>query len=113
MKAGTANQTKLVGAPVKGALFEFAPAIDEYLKTHLFGDIFERDNLDWKAREVATVSMLSVLPGAEAQVQSHMQISKNIGLTTGQLGQLAGILKNQVNADAGKRAQNALDGLQK
>ena len=113
LKAGTANQTKLVGAPVKGALFEFAPAIDEYLKTHLFGDIFERDNLDWKAREVATVSMLSVLPGAEAQVQSHMQISKNIGLTTGQLGQLAGILKNQVNADAGKRAQNALDGLQK
>jgi len=113
LKAGTANQTKLVGAPVKGALFEFAPAIDEYLKTHLFGDIFERDNLDWKAREVATVSMLSVLSGAESQVQSHMQISKNIGLTTGQLGQLAEILKNQVNADAGKRAQNALDQLQK
>ncbi|MDQ2138014.1 carboxymuconolactone decarboxylase family protein [Alcaligenaceae bacterium B3P038] len=113
LKAGTANQTKLVGAPVKGALFDFAPAIDEYLKTHLFGDIFERDNLDWKAREVATVSMLSVLPGAEAQVQSHMQISKNVGLTTSQLGQLAQILRDQVNADAGERAQNALDRLQK
>ena len=32
---GTANQTKLCGAPVKGALFEFAPAIDRYLKAHL------------------------------------------------------------------------------
>ena len=44
LAAGTANQTTLAGGPVRGPLFEFAPAIDEYLKTHLFGDIFERDN---------------------------------------------------------------------
>ena len=49
---GTANQTKLSGAPVRGPLFEFAPQVDEYLKTHLFGDIFGRDNLDWQSREV-------------------------------------------------------------
>src|SRR5213076_98444 len=42
---GTANQTKLSGGPVKGPVFDFAPAIDEYLKTHLFGDIFARNNL--------------------------------------------------------------------
>ena len=65
LAAGTANQTKLTGVPVRGPLFDFAPAIDEYLKTHLFGDIFERDNLDWQSRELATVSMLSALPGAE------------------------------------------------
>jgi alkylhydroperoxidase/carboxymuconolactone decarboxylase family protein YurZ len=29
---GTENQTKLAGAPVKGPLFEFAPAIDQFLK---------------------------------------------------------------------------------
>ena len=28
----------------------------------LFGDIFERDNLDWQSRELATVSMLAALP---------------------------------------------------
>jgi 4-carboxymuconolactone decarboxylase len=33
LAAGTANQTKLTGAPVRGPLFDFAPAIDEYLKT--------------------------------------------------------------------------------
>jgi 4-carboxymuconolactone decarboxylase len=32
----------------------------------LFGDIFERENLDWQSRELATVGMLSALPGAEA-----------------------------------------------
>ena len=69
-----------------------APAIDAYLKTHLFGDIFERDNLDWQSRELATVGMLSALPGAEAQLQSHMRISMNVGLTVGQLDQLVQVL---------------------
>src|SRR6185436_19583758 len=67
--------------PVRGPLFDFAPAIDKYLKTHLFGDIFERDNLDWESRELATVSMLSALSGAESQMQSHMRVSMNVGLT--------------------------------
>ena len=49
---GTENQTKLVGSKVEGKLFEFAPAIDEYLKSHLFGDIFSRNNVDWKTREL-------------------------------------------------------------
>ena len=108
LAAGTANQTKLSGAPVKGALFEFAPAIDEYLKTHLFGDIFERDNVDWQTRELATVSMLSALPGAESQLQSHMRISMNIGLTAAQLQQLAQVLEDRVDADHSRRAREAL-----
>lgn len=43
---GTENQTKLVGKKVEGKIYEFAPTIDEYLKAHLFGDIFSRDNVD-------------------------------------------------------------------
>ena len=108
LAAGTANQTKLVGSPVKGALFEFAPVIDEYLKTHLFGDIFERDNLDWQSRELATVAMLSALPGADSQVQSHMAISQNVGLTASQLTQLAQVLADKVDAEAAGRAREAL-----
>lgn len=109
LAAGTANQTKLAGAPVKGPLFDFAPAIDDYLKTHLFGDIFERDNLDWQSRELATVSMLSALPGAESQLQSHMRISLNTGLTADQLRQLSQVLADRVDADTARRAQEALN----
>jgi alkylhydroperoxidase/carboxymuconolactone decarboxylase family protein YurZ len=65
---GTANQTKLSGAPVKGPLFDFAPAIDEYLKSHLFGDIFARDNLDWQSRELATVAAPAAMAGVESQL---------------------------------------------
>jgi len=108
LAAGTANQTKLVGQPVQGPLFDFAPAIDEYLKTHLFGDIFERDNLEWHSRELATVGMLSALPGAEAQLQSHMRISMNVGLTVSQLDQLVQVLAERVGTDNAARARMAL-----
>jgi len=109
LAAGTANQTRLAGAPVKGPVFDFAPAIDEYLKTHLFGDIFERDNLDWQSREIATVAMLASLPGAEPQVQAHMRISMNVGLTENQLRQLGQVLADRVDADAARRAREALE----
>ncbi|MBR8393142.1 carboxymuconolactone decarboxylase family protein [Burkholderia cenocepacia] len=107
--AGTANQTKLSGGPVKGALFDFAPAIDQFLKTHLFGDIFERDNLDWQSRELATVSMLAAMTGVDSQLQAHMRISMNVGLAAGQLKQLCGILADRVDGQAARRASGALE----
>ncbi|WP_162233880.1 carboxymuconolactone decarboxylase family protein, partial [Pseudomonas endophytica] len=107
-KAGTVNQTKLVGAPVKGPLFEFAPVIDEYLKTHLFGDIFERDNLSWQERELATVSMLAAIPGVQSQLQSHLRISLNVGLTEDQLRALAQVLDERADPQSAKRANEAL-----
>ncbi|MFT3814262.1 MAG: carboxymuconolactone decarboxylase family protein [Acidovorax sp.] len=108
LAAGTANQTKLSGGPVAGPLFDFAPTANEYLRTHLFGDIFERDNLDWQSRELATVGMLSALPGAEPQLQAHVRIGMNVGLTAGQLGQLVQVLADRVNADAARRAGEVL-----
>ena len=109
LAVGTANQTKLSGAPVKGPLFDFAPAIDQYLKTHLFGDIFARDNLDWQIRELATVGALAAMPGVESQLQSHIRISMNVGLSAAQLRQLAQGLAQQGEADAAARTQAALD----
>ena len=109
LAVGTANQTRLSGAPVRGPLFEFAPAIDQYLKTHLFGDIFARDNLDWRQRELATVAALSALSGVASQLQAHVRISLNVGLTVAQLRQLATTLADAGHADAGQRLLESLD----
>lgn len=108
LAAGTRNQTRLVGTPVGGPVFDFSPAIDTYLKTHLFGDIFERDNLDWQSREIATVAMLAAMPGTDAQLQSHLRISRNVGLADGALWQLADVLSARVDATAGRRVARAL-----
>lgn len=109
LAVGKANQTRIAGAPVEGPLFDFAPIINQYLQAHLFGDIFERDNLDWQSRELATVGALAATPGVEAQLRSHMAASMRVGLTAGQLRQLIQVLADHGDADAAKRAQEALD----
>ena len=108
LAAGTANQTKLLGGPAKGAVYEFAPAVDQYLKSHLFGAIFERDNFDWQSRELATLGMLSALPGADAQLQAHMGFSMNVGITASQLQEVTQVLADKVDAEAARRAREAL-----
>lgn len=82
---GEKVQTELCGQPVKGELFEFAPAIDDYLKEHLFGDIFSRGVLSYQDREIATIAALSSIEGVEPQLNSHIGIGKNIGLTDKQI----------------------------
>lgn len=85
---GTKNQTKLVGQPVSGKIYEFAPAIDEFLKAHLFGDIFARDNVDWQTRELATIAMLASMNNVTAQLNSHINIGKHNGLTDEQVAEI-------------------------
>ena len=109
LEVGTSNQTRLSGAPVRGPLFEFAPAIDQFLKTHLFGDIFARDNLDWPSRELATVAALAAMQGVEPQLLAHVRIGVNVGLTAGQFRQFVAELATRGDADAGRRALAALD----
>ncbi|WP_432729959.1 (R)-mandelonitrile lyase [Variovorax sp. W6] len=105
---GRANQTEISGGPVQGAVFEFAPVINQFLQAHLFGDIFERDNLDWQSRELATVGALAATPGAQAQLRSHMRASLRVGLSAAQLRQLTQALADGVGPEAAGRASEAL-----
>ncbi|MFH8135721.1 carboxymuconolactone decarboxylase family protein [Pantoea osteomyelitidis] len=111
LAVGTRNQTALVGSPVKGALFEFAPAIDQYLKAHLFGDIFVRDNIGWKSRELATVGALAAISGVESQLKSHLNISMNVGLSLAQLAELGPYFREQGNEAAAQRLDAVLASL--
>ena len=53
--------------------------------------------------------MRSALPGAESQLQSHMRVSMNVGLTASQLRQLTQVLADRVNADNARRAREGLE----
>nr|WP_245397986.1 MULTISPECIES: carboxymuconolactone decarboxylase family protein [Pseudomonas] len=108
LASGTANQTKISGAPVKGPVFEFAPVINQFLQTHLFGDIFERDNLDWQSRELATVGALAATPGVESQLRAHMAASLRVGLSAAQLAEVTELLKKHGDAQTAERANAAL-----
>lgn len=108
LAVGKANQTKISGAPVQGPVFDFAPVINQFLQAHLFGDIFERDNLDWQSRELATVGALAATPGVEAQLRSHMAASMRVGLTAAQLREVTQVLAQSGNVEAARRAEQAL-----
>lgn len=81
-------------APGFGA---FAPRIDAFLKEHLFADIFVSDVLSYQQRELATISALSAMAGVEPQLQAHIGMGKNTGLTEDQLLQVADIIEKHVS----------------
>lgn len=103
-RIGTEIQTALVGQPVRGELFEFAPAIDQFLKEHLFCDIFYRGILNEQERELATIAALAALP-AEAQLAAHLAISRNVGVTPGQLQDYVSVMQEKVGSGPGAVAE--------
>jgi alkylhydroperoxidase/carboxymuconolactone decarboxylase family protein YurZ len=109
LELGTEIQTSLVGMPVKGGLMDFAPAIDVFLKVHLFGDIFARDNLDFQSREIATIAALASLVGVEGQLQSHFNIGMNTGLNAEQMRGLVAVLERKIGTEESERAGKVLD----
>ena len=102
LKEGTRVQTQLTGKPFD---YEFAPATDYYLKAHLFGDIFARDNLTYADRELVTVSALSGLQGVEPQLKAHIAGARNMGVTEEQLqGIIVALAANGLLDEAGRLA---------
>ncbi len=109
LEFGTENQTKLVGQPVTGPLFDFAPAIDRFLKAHLFGDIFQRDVLDWSERELATIAGLANIEGVNGQLQSHYAISLKNGITQEMLHDFITVLGTWCGPDVANNAKRVLE----
>ena len=106
LKKGTAVQTQVSGREVN--LTALSPAIDEYLKTHLFGDLFARDVLTFQEREIATISALASMTGTESQFQSHLNCGLNVGLTAQQVQDIVNAL-GKVNQQIEVKTQPILD----
>lgn len=104
IELGTEIQTRLIGTPASGKYIAFAPAIDAFLKGHLFGDIFGRDNLDFQSRELATIAALASIEGVDPQLQSHFNVGLNTGLTETQLRGLTSVFSAKFSK---KQADNA------
>ena len=87
----------------------FSPEIETFLKEHLFADIFERDVLTYAQRQTVTVSVLTALGGLEPLLNSHMNLSLNVGITPEQLNQLINIIGVNVSKKEAGAAQTVLN----
>ncbi len=106
LKQGTQVQTQLVGG--KPFNYTFAPQTDYYLKAHLFGDIFARNNLSFADREIVTISAISALPGCEPQLKAHVSGARNMGVSDAQLHDIPAVLRNNVGEAEAMRCQKAV-----
>ncbi|NNF20078.1 MAG: carboxymuconolactone decarboxylase family protein [Flavobacteriaceae bacterium] len=104
-------QRKLDGPPTDYA--QFAPIIEVFLKEHLFADIFERDILDYRQRELVTVSVLVTIGGVEPMVRSHMNICLIQGITPEQLEELIDTVARNVEQEKIDSAREVLSSLLK
>lgn len=87
---------------------EFAPRIDAFLKEHLFADIFDSDVLNYQQRELATIAALSAMQGVEPQLQSHLAMGKNTGLTESQLKQVFSVIETHIGTKQAEVANKVL-----
>ena len=89
----------------------FAPTIERFLKEHLFADLFERDLLTYRERELTTVSVLAGVGGVEPMFGSHAAICMHLGVTPEQLSALLNIVEINLGKTYSEPLRKVLDQL--
>jgi len=81
---GLKKMAEIYGVPVEGFI---APLGDlgRYMVEFPYGDIYSRDGLAARDREIATIAMLTALGGREPQLRVHVNSALNVGLTPDEL----------------------------
>lgn len=100
--SGTPQPDKLSGYSA------FAPAIDTFLKEHLFADIFERDVLTYKQRELVTISIITAIGDADPMLQSHLGLSLNVGWSPEQLNDFVKVITPTISHEKSTAAAAVL-----
>ena len=91
----------------------FAPTVERFLKEHLFADLFERDLLTYRERELATVSVLAGVGGVEPMASGHMAICLHLGITAEQLSALFDIVETNLGKTYSEPLRGVLNQLTK
>ncbi len=84
LKAGENELTLLDPLQVdrlKKAYNDFSPELVKFTLEYGYADIFARDNLDKKHRQIATIAALAAMGNAQPQLKFHINAGLNIGLT--------------------------------
>jgi 4-carboxymuconolactone decarboxylase len=69
------------GERVIQSLHDIAPDLGKYVIEFSFGDIYSREGLDLKQRQLVTIASLTTQGGCEPQLHVHLNAALNVGLT--------------------------------
>ena len=73
------------GANVIDALADISPELGHQVVAWGFGEIYARQGLEPRDRQLVTLGMLTALGGCEPQLEVHVNASLNVGLTPEQI----------------------------
>lgn len=72
---GTTGQDVLKG------ISETSPDLSKFITEYAFGDIYSRDALALRDRQIATIASLITLGDASSELKVHIKAGLNVGLT--------------------------------
>ena len=58
-----------------------APDLANYVLEFIFGDLYSRDGLDLKTKQMLTITILATLANAKPQLAYHINCGLNIGIS--------------------------------
>lgn len=73
------------GQKVIDSLQDICPDLARFTIEYPFGDIYTRQGLDLKSREIATVSALTAMGTCTPQLKVHLHAALNVGCTEEEL----------------------------
>ena len=76
---GTTGQNVLKG------ISEVSPDLSKFITEYAFGDIYTREALGLRERQIATISSLITLGDAASELKVHMKAGLNVGLSKEEL----------------------------
>src|ERR1700736_2980017 len=60
---------------------KIAPDLGNYVLEFIFGDLYSRPGLDFKTKQILTVTILATMGNAKPQLAYHIKGALNIGIT--------------------------------
>ncbi len=84
---GLKKMTEVYGVDA-GEAVEPLRDLGRYMVEFPYGDIYSRDGLAVRDREIATSAMLTALGGREPQLRVHFAAALNVGLTPDELEEI-------------------------
>jgi len=73
---------------LKNAYDDFSPELVQFILEYGYGDIFSRDNLSKKHRQIATIAVLTALGNSQPQLKFHINGGLNIGVTAEEIKEI-------------------------
>lgn len=93
---------------LKDAYGDFSPELVKFILEYGYGDIFSRDNLSKKHRQIATIAALTALGNAQPQLKFHINAGLNAGVTEDEIKEIMLLMSVYAGFPAAINGTNAL-----